>query len=72
MNNINDFDGFMPVIQNVTVSSVIESLGSNGEIMNVNCIKITTAEGKEFIFSITPLDLHRLHLLIVKALLSDI
>ncbi len=72
MDSIGSFDGFMPVIQNISISSTTQSLGSNGEIVDVNCIKITTVEGKDFIFSITPLDLHKLNLLIVKALLSDI
>jgi len=72
MDSASNFDGFMPLISNISISGITQSLGSNGELVDVNCIKVTTAEGAEFIFSITPLDLHKLSLLIVKALMSEL
>ena len=72
MDSTSSFDGFMPLINNISISSTTQSLGSNGELVDVNCIKITTAQGADFIFSITPLDLHKLSLLIVKALMSEL
>jgi hypothetical protein len=68
----NSFDGFMPLIKNISVSSLTQSLGSNAELVDVHCIKITTVEGLEFVFSISQLAMHKLSILIVKALMSDV
>ena len=64
------FDGFMPMIKNISISSETNSIGSNGDLINIHCIKINTAEGQEFVFSIAPYDLHRLYFLITKALMQ--
>jgi hypothetical protein len=71
-NGYSMFDGFMPLIKNVTVSALTNSLASSGEIVDVHCINIQTVEGHDFVFSMSPHDLHRLNLLIMKTLMIDI
>jgi hypothetical protein len=71
-NSYSMFDGFMPLIKNVTVSSLTNSLASSGELIDVHCIKIQTVEGHDFVFSMASHDLYRLNLLIMKTLMIDI
>jgi hypothetical protein len=62
------FDGFMPLIDGVTISSQMQSISSSGDLVNINCIKIKTVDGTEYVFSIIPEDLQKLYFLILKTL----
>ncbi len=44
-NDYSIFDGFMPMIKNITLSSSTNSLGSNGELIAVHCVTVRTVEG---------------------------
>ncbi len=71
-NDYSIFDGFMPMIKNITLSSSTNSLSSNGELIAVHCVTVRTVEGAEFVFSIAPYDLHRLSILIMKTLITEV
>ncbi len=62
------FDGFMPAITDITISKPTPSITSNGDLTNVHCVTIKTVQ-HEYVFSIQPQDLQRLHFLILKSLL---
>lgn len=62
------FDGFMPAITSVSISQKTSSISSDGDLIDVHCVTINSNE-KEYIFSISPSDLQRLHFLILKCLL---
>jgi len=66
------FDGFMPYINNITISESQKSLASNAEIVDVHSLKIITADGKEYYFSISPENLSKLNILILKVLLAEV
>jgi len=62
------FDGFMPAITDISISKPTPSITSEGNLVEVHCVKIKTGE-KEYIFSIQPQDLQKLYFLIMKSLL---
>lgn len=64
------FSGFMPLIDSISISAETSSISSNGELVQIHAIKITTADNTEYVFSITPADLSRLYFLILKGLIS--
>ena len=62
------FDGYMPSISDISISKPTASITSNGDLVNVHCITIKAGE-KQYVFSIQPQDLQKLHFLILKTLL---
>lgn len=62
------FDGFMPTVTDVIISKPTASITSNGDLINVHCVTIKTVD-KEYVFSMQPQDLQKLHFLILKCLL---
>ena len=64
------FSGFMPLINCISISTETNSISSNGDLVQIHAIKITTADNSEYMFSITPEDLSKLHFLILKGLIS--
>jgi hypothetical protein len=64
------FSGFMPLINSISISTETNSISSNGDLVQIHAIKITTVDNAEYVFSITPADLSRLHFLILKGLIS--
>ena len=64
------FSGFMPLINSISISAETNSISSNGDLVQIHAIKITTVDNAEYVFSITPADLSRLHFLILKGLIS--
>lgn len=63
------FDGFMPMITDVVISGKTASITSDGQLVDVYCLTIKTIE-KEYVFSVLPNDLQKLHFLILKVLMS--
>lgn len=68
MSNDEIFDGYMPSISDISISKPTASITSNGDLVNVHCITIKAGE-KQYVFSIQPQDLQKLHFLILKTLL---
>lgn len=68
MNEDGVFDGFMPAITDITISKPTPSITSNGDLLNIHCVTIKAGD-KEYVFSIQPQDLQKLHFLILKCLL---
>lgn len=62
------FDGFMPTVTDIIISKPTASITSNGDLINVHCVTIKTVD-KEYVFSMQPQDLQKLHFLILKCLL---
>lgn len=67
MENNNIFDGFMPSINDVSISKISSSITSNGDLVMVHCVTIKTLE-KEYVFSISPENLAKFYFLILKTL----
>jgi hypothetical protein len=68
MENSGVFDGFMPTIVDISISKPTSSITSSGELTNVHCITITTADKKQYVFSMSPMDLYKLYFLLIKIL----
>jgi hypothetical protein len=68
MSESGPFDGFMPLITDITISRPSASITSNGDLVDVHSIRVKTLE-KEYVFSMRPEDLHRLYFLVLKCLM---
>lgn len=62
------FDGYMPSISDVTISKPTSSITNSGELTSVHCVTITTVDKKQYVFSMSPLDMYKLHFLLIKVL----
>ena len=62
------FDGFMPLVENIVVSAKTNSIGSDGSLIEIHCLKMILADKTEHVFSIHPNDLEKLLVTIMKAL----
>ena len=61
------FDGFMPLVENIVVSAKTNSIGSDGSLIEIHCLKMILADKTEHVFSIHPNDLEKLLVTIMKA-----
>lgn len=68
MSEDNSFDGFMPMIDGVTLTPSISMINTDGDLIKAHTIKILTKDNVEFIFSIDSSDLMRLAFLIFKVI----
>jgi hypothetical protein len=64
------FDGFMPLVENIVVSAKTNSIGTDGSLIEIHCIKLILVDGTEHVFSIHPNDLEKLFVTIMKALVK--
>lgn len=67
--DINNFSGFTPLIQQVDIGTETTMLDNNGNLVKAHIINIKTKDGLDFVFSIESTDLVRLFLLINKVLI---
>ena len=68
MDSTSSFDGFMPTIVDISISKPTSSITSSGALANVHCVTITTADKKQYVFSMSPIDLYKLYFLLIKIL----
>lgn len=67
--NIEDlFDGFMPMIDQISVTEASTMLNTNGELIKAHSVRIKTRDASDHIFSIETDDLMRLFFVIMKAI----
>lgn len=60
------FDGFMPMISQVTISEADTMISTDGDLVKAHTVSITTKNGDSYIFSMDPVDLMRLSFLLLK------
>jgi len=68
MDDSNVFDGFMPSIIDISISKPTSSITTTGDLTSVHCITITTADKKQYVFSMAPTDMYKLYFLLQKVL----
>ena len=68
MSNDNSFDGFMPSLHNIQISSSTSMITTEGNVMQGHTVKLSLGDGSEVVFSCTEEVLQRLFFLILKTL----
>ena len=67
MNQEESFSGFMPMINQISLTREAPMLNTDGELTNAHTFTINTRDGSQYVFSIMNHDLMRLFFLINKA-----
>lgn len=62
------YSGYMPMIGQINISSIVEMINNDGQLVHAHSIIINTRENKEFVFSIEQQNLIRLYFTIHKIL----
>lgn len=62
------FSGFMPMIDNINITSEMAMINTEGELLKAHTFSIMSRDGKEYVFSINNYDLMKLCFLITKVI----
>jgi len=63
---INDFSGFMPMIDNINISPAHSMITTEGNLVRAHTFNLITKDGSNYVFSMDPVDLMRLAFLVFK------
>lgn len=66
------FSGFMPMINQITITPETTMLSTEGELIKAHTITVTTREGDSYVFSMENYSLMKLFFLIPKVIENDI
>jgi len=62
------FDGFMPSLHNIQISSSTSMITTEGNVMQGHTVKLSLGDGSEVVFSCSEEVLQRIFFLILKTL----
>lgn len=68
MSENDGYSGYMPMINQINISPIMEMINTEGELIHAHSIIVNTRENKDFVFSISQKDLVRLYFLLHKVL----
>lgn len=60
------FSGFMPMIDHVSVTEATSMISIEGDLVKAHTVNVVTKNGDSYVFSMDPVDLMRLSLLLLK------
>jgi hypothetical protein len=66
MQEDNNFDGYMPSLHNIEISSSTPMITTDGDLINGHTVKLSLGDSSEVVFSCTVDQLQKLFFLILK------
>lgn len=71
MSNDESFSGFMPMIDQISITKEMTMINTEGDLINAHTLSIKTRDGLDHVFSINNVDLARLFFVIMKVMNAE-
>lgn len=68
MSQDNGFEGYMPSLHNIEISSTTPMITTEGDLINGHTVKLSLGDSSEVVFSCTEDQLQKIFFLILKTL----
>ena len=65
------FSGFMPMINQITISQEMTMINTEGDLVSAHSMTVETRDGHQSVYSVSPVDLMKLYFLIGRVISSE-
>lgn len=71
MSEDQSFSGFMPMINQITISQEMTMINTEGDLVSAHSMTVETRDGQKNVYSVSPIDLMKLYFLIGRVISSE-